>query len=138
MIIIIIIMIIIIWAIFASGDWTLPLRQRNSKNLRTLFLWEIVKNATWKGRYRVELSCENPKVLFCTALGALLFRMNQIYLHKKFTFQSTTLLKLNYLYLLIIIKYPQFIRCLTANQVTDCYMSLFFTVKGTSEQTLVV
>ena len=82
------------------------------------------------GRYRVELSCESPKVPFCTALGTLLFLMTQIYLHKNFTFQSTTLLKLNYLYLLIIINYPYFIRCVTANQVAGLchYFLLFVTI----------
>ena len=42
------------------------------------------------------------------------------------------LLKLNYLYLLIIINYPRFVRYVIANQLTGFYMPLCFTVKGTS------
>ena len=45
---------------------------------------------------------------------------------------ALTLLKLSYLYLLIIINYLRFIRCVIANQLTDFYMSLFLNVKGTS------
>ena len=74
----------LIWVLFASDYRTLPLRERNRK---TLFLWEIVKNATWIGRDRVELSCESPKVPFCTAIGALLFRMTHLYLHKNLFFK---------------------------------------------------
>ena len=93
--------------------------------------------------YRDGLSCESPKVPSCTVLGALLFRMTHLYLHKNF-FKSTflslysgaltslTLLKLNYIYLFIIINYPHFIKCVIANQLTGFYISLFLTVKGTS------
>ena len=48
---------------------------------------------------------------------------------------ALTLLKLNYLYLLIIINDPCFIRYVIVNQVTDFYMSLILTVKGTSGST---
>ena len=33
------------------------------------------------------------------------------------------------------INYPRFIRCVIANQLTDFYMSLFLTVKDTSNGT---
>ena len=41
--------------------------------------------------------------------------------------------KLNYLYLFIIINYPHFIRWVIANQLTGFCMSLFLTMKGTSD-----
>ena len=67
--------------------------------------------------------------------------MTHLYLHinlflkARFSpvFRCFTLLKLNYLYLLIIINYPRFIRCVIANQLTGFYMPLCFTVKGTSD-----
>ena len=94
--------------------------------------------------YRGRLSCESPKVAFCTALSALLFRMTHLYLQKfffqKYVFSlysgaltSLTLLKLNYLHLFIIINYPHFIRCVITNHLIGFYMPLFLTVKGNSD-----
>ena len=64
---------------------------------------------------------------------------------KKIVFQSTfsplhshslTLRKINYIYLLIAINYSRSISCVNAYQMTGFCMSLIFTEKGTSKQTL--
>ena len=96
--------------------------------------------------YWGELSCEIPKVPFCTPLDALLIRMTDLHLHKNLLLKACfplysrplTFLKFNFSYLLIIINYPCFIRCVNTNKLTVFYMSLIFTVKGTSEQTSTV
>ena len=107
-----------------------------------------MRNATWIGGYWGEFSCENPKVPFCTAFGALLIRMTDLYLRKNIFFKALFFLCIHglwpflnliiYLILLVIINYPRFIRRVNANQMTFFYMSLSFTVKGTSEQALIV
>ena len=65
---------------------------------------------------------------------------------KKIVFQSTfsplhshslTLRKINYIYLLIAINYSRSISCVNAYQMTGFCMSLIFTVKSTSKQTLI-
>ena len=48
---------------------------------------------------------------------------------------ALTLLKLNYLHLLIIINYLRFITCVIVNQLTLLYRLLFLAVKGTPDGT---
>ena len=50
---------------------------------------------------------------------------------------SLTLRKINYIYLLIAINYSRSIRCVNAYQMTGFCMSLIFTAKSTSKQTLI-
>lgn len=90
----------------------LPLRWRQKKRLKILFLWEVVKNATWRGGYWVSCLVRNQKWH-----SALLLRH-----YFSLTFISTnfcivpsdsrdlTLPKRIYLYLPIIIIYPCFVR----------------------------
>ena len=106
------------------------------KILRTFILWKIVKTTTW-----IEVSCPVTVQKCYFALLLVPFCSEWLVLSpQKFTFQNRflTLLKLDYLYFLITINYPRFIGCVIANQLTGFYMPLFFTVKGTSKQTLII
>ena len=78
-------------------------------------------------------------MLFCSALGALSFQNTDLP-PQKIVFQSTFSLlyshSLTLLCLLIVIIYSRSIRCVNAYQMTGFCMSLIFTEKGTSKQTL--
>ena len=68
-----------------------------------------MKTDTWIGGYRGELSYGSPKVPFCIAFGARLFRMTHLNVHNNLFLKTRlspvlraylTLLKLNYLQLI--------------------------------------
>ena len=74
-----------------------------------------------------------PFVSNDSSLSPKIFFLKHVFSLYSGALTSLALLKLNYLHLLIVINYPNFIRCVIANQLTGFYMSLFLTVKGTSD-----
>ena len=111
------------------------------KKVKNLISVKIVKNATWIGDIEVGYSVRAQKCHSAQPLLPICFEW-LIFISTQKNFKGTffplfsgalTLLKLNYLYLFIIINHPRFIRCLIADQLAGFYMSLFLNVKGTSD-----